>query len=152
MTWIRVALFTDFPPADLLRQQLLHAGIRAEVHREPAVARLWFVSRRNGAVRLDVPAASAELTARLLKEWDHSSSLLRRAVRCPDCASFRVDFPQFTNKSLLTNLALGFLSGIGLVEQDFYCERCHRMWRKPALGLARPRGHMSPNYFLTDID
>ena len=47
----------------------------------------------------------------------------------------RVDFPQFTEKSFITNLAIGLVAGLGLVEKDYYCEHCHCMWPKPAATL-----------------
>jgi hypothetical protein len=151
MNWVRVALFLEAPAAELVRDQMLQEGLRARIHREPAVAWLWFVSHRQTGLRLEVPVHDQDSTRLLFRQWDAPEGPLRLAVRCPECHSFRVDFPQFTNKSLLTNLAVGVTCGLGLLE-NFYCEECHCMWRKPSVKTPRTRGHMAPNYFLRDVD
>ncbi len=132
MNWIRVALFTDALTAGEARNRLVGAGVPARIGHEPAAGRLWFVSSRDSGVRVETPADSSEAAARLLSDWDDGRECLRGAVRCPECGSFRIDFPQFTEKSVLTNLALGIVSVIGLVERDYYCEDCHLLWPKPA--------------------
>jgi hypothetical protein len=84
----------------------------------------------NAGVRIDVPAQLSEIAEKLLLARDAAEDPLRDAIRCPDCRSLRVDYPQFTEKSLCTNLAIGLLAGLGLLEKDHYCEHCHWMWPK----------------------
>ncbi len=150
MIWVRVALFMDPGPAQALRERLVRAGISAELHHEPAVARLWFVSGRESGVRLEVPANRSDRATRLLEETDSETDLLQTAARCPECGSLHIDYPQFTEKSLLTNLVMGLLTELRVLEREFYCEDCHCMWAKPARKPRRPRAHMAPNYFLED--
>jgi len=152
MTWVRVALFVDPGPAEFVRYCLVAAGIRAEVHHEPLAGRLWFVSQRDTGLRLEVPADESERAERLLQEWDPGTAFMQLAIRCPECGSFRIDFPQFTQKSILTNISMGLASGLGLIEKDFYCEDCHHTWRKPNSKPRHARAHMAPNYFLDGID
>jgi hypothetical protein len=151
MSWIRVALFMDAGAAEVVRRSLLEAGIQAKLHHEPAVARLWFVSNRDSGMRVEVPAHQLERATRVLWEWDSATGGLRDAVHCPECASLHVDFPQFTEKSILTNVVMGMASELRLIERDFYCEDCHCLWSKPAKPR-RPRAHMAPNYFLEDSE
>src|SRR5512138_3519984 len=94
MSWVRIALFVDSRPANLVRYRLTGAGIRAEVHHEPLVGRFWFVSGRDPGLRLEVPANETDRAERLLQEWDQATPLMQPAIRCPDCGSFRIDFPQ----------------------------------------------------------
>ena len=126
----------------------MRAGIPAELHYEPSVARLWFVSKRGGGIRLEVPANHSERSSRLLLEWDAVDGLLHSAIRCPECRSLRVVFPQFTEKSLFPNLFMGLVAVLRLVEREYYCEDCHCMWPKPSTMPGHARRHMAPNYFI----
>jgi hypothetical protein len=148
MSRLRLALFTEATAAELIRRRLAQAGIPAEIHSEPALAKLWFVSRRSAGVRLEVPAHLSERARQLLVEWDAREACLRKAIRCPDCKSLRVDYPQFTQKSLFTNVAMGLLAELRLVEREYYCEDCHCMWPKPGHRAGHIRRHMAPNYFI----
>jgi hypothetical protein len=130
MNRIRLAIFNDRATAEPIRDRLLRAGIPAEIHGEPWQAKLWFVSRLCAGVRVDVPAKLSQTAELLLLAWDCAEGALQDAIRCPDCGSLRVDYPQFTEKSFCTNVAIGLLAGLGLVEKDYYCEHCHCMWPK----------------------
>jgi len=150
MNRIRVALFKDCVVARPVQQRLLQAGIAAEIHTELGLARLWFVSKRTAGVCLQVPADGFEHATRLLFQW-HTQGLLRNAIRCPECQSFRVDYPQFTPRSLLTNLAMGLMAELRLLERQYYCEDCHYMWPKQRAKESRHRRHMAPDYFIEDL-
>ena len=53
--------------------------------------------------------------------------ILDGEVRCLECGSARVEFPQFTRKFITTTLiGLGCL--LGVVEKRFYCTDCHFTW------------------------
>ena len=151
MNRIRVALFETLAQAGAVRARLVQAGVPAEIRDGPGLARLWFVSRRAGGARLEVSAEHLEQAMRLLVRWDTEEGALLQAIHCPECRSLEVDYPQFTEKSLLTNLTIGFMAGLGLVEKDYYCERCHCMWAKPSTRARHSRAHLAPNYFLEDV-
>jgi predicted Zn-ribbon and HTH transcriptional regulator len=148
MERIRVALFSSRAEAYVIRQRLARAGIEAELHDELGVARFWFVSRSAAGVRLEVAAAQAEQATQRLHEWDSALGALRGAIRCPECRSLRVDYPQFTRKSILPNVAMGLLAEVGLLEKECYCEDCHCMWTKQRTNPRPDRRHMAPWYFL----
>ena len=133
MNRVRVALFNDRAAADPVRQLLLQAGIPAEIHEELGLARLWFVSKHSAGVGVEVPGRQSGTAQKLLLDWDGTDGALRAAIHCPDCRSLRVDYPQVTHKSFCTNLFIGFLAWIGLVEKDYYCEECHCIWPKSCI-------------------
>jgi len=135
MNRIRVALFNNRAAANPVRQLLWLAGIPAEIHEELGLARLWFVSKRSAGVGVEVPCWQSGAAKELLLGWDRTDGALRAAIHCPDCKSLRVDYPQVTHKSFCTNLIIGFLAWIGLVEKDYYCEECHCMWPKPRIAV-----------------
>jgi hypothetical protein len=147
MSRIRVARFESRAGAEQVQQHLARAGISAEVHDELGLAKLWFVTKRRAGVRLEVPRERLREAERLLHGQDTDFGR-QGIIRCPECSSLRVDFPQFTQKSLFTNLAIGLVAELGLVERQYYCEECHCMWNRPDPKPRRPRAHMAPNYFI----
>jgi hypothetical protein len=152
MSRIRLALFPDRAAAAPIHERLVAAGIAAEIHQELQWQLLWFVSKSAAGARLEVKLEQLPYADRLVREWDLATQALRRAIRCPECHSLRVDFPQFTRKSLLTNLAIGLLTELRLVERQYYCEDCHFMWSKSQSEHPRPRAHQAPNYFIEGLE
>ncbi|HTL56126.1 MAG TPA: hypothetical protein VL361_10635 [Candidatus Limnocylindrales bacterium] len=151
MSRVRLALFRGRTYAEAVCQRLAQAGIHAEVHDELGLAKLWFVSRRSAGARLEVRAAAAARAQQLLMEWSAAGGQLEGAIHCPECASLHIAFPQHTQKSLFTNLAIGLVAELGLIERQFYCESCHCMWSNGSPGPHRQRAHMAPNYFIEDV-
>jgi len=145
-----VALFSRRTSAEQLCSRLRERGIPAEVHEELRLEKLWFVPKGAAGARLEVPAAQFELAERMLLDWD-AADAFRDAIRCPECGSFLVDYPQFTRKSVMTNLALGLVSSVGMVEKEFYCQDCHYTWPKEGGRPHRVRPHMAPHYFIEGI-
>ena len=88
----------------------------------------------------------------MLIDWDANDGALRDAIHCPECGSLRVDYPQFTRKSLLTNLTMGVAANVGLVDKEFYCEDCHFTWPKHGTKPRRDRHNMAPYYFIEGVD
>jgi hypothetical protein len=152
MNRIPIALFNDCAQAEPIQRRLAQAGIGAEIHDELRLEKLWFVSRPNCGVRLEVPAAQFERAEQMLVEWDASEGALHDAIHCPECKSLRVDYPQFTRKSLLTNLAMGVVANVGLMEKEYYCEDCHFTWPKEGAKPRRDRPNMAPYYFIQGIE
>src|SRR5258707_15292946 len=152
MNRIRLALFHDRAAAESARGGLLQAGIPAEIHDELQLERLWFVTKSATGVRLEVPAKQLEQSIRFLLGEDASHGMLRHAIRCPECRSLRVDYTQFTRKSFFTNLAMGLMAELRLVERQYYCEDCHCMWSKQRAKPPRERAHLAPNYFVEKIE
>jgi len=152
MDRIRIALFNGRAAAEPIRNRLVQAGIPAEIHEELRLARLWFVSKPAGGARLEVPSSCSERSNQLLLDWDAAHRVLGEAIHCPECGSLHVDYPQFTRKSFLTNVAMGLMSALGLVEKNYYCENCHCMWEKPGKRPRHERDHMAPNYFVEGLE
>jgi hypothetical protein len=151
MNRIPLALFPNRAKAEPLQQRLKAAGIGAEIHDELRLEKLWFVSKLETGVRLEAPSGQFERAIDHLLEWDAAEGALRDAVRCPECKSFRVEYPQFTRKFLIPNLALGPLSALGLVEKEYYCQDCHFTWPKEGTRPSKLRPHMAPHYFIEGI-
>lgn len=151
MSMFSVALFSSPEKARPLQQQLQAAGIPAQLRCESPLAKMWFVPRRETGEQVLVPADRIAPTERLLDEWDRQGQL-RDAIRCPECKSLRVLYPQYAEHSLLTNLLLGLASTVGIVERDFYCEDCHYTWPREGTRPRRQRPHLAPYYFIEGIE
>jgi len=151
MKTIPIALFANRTQAEPMQQRLAKAGIAAEIHEELGLQRLWFVSKRSAGARLEVAPHQFEKAEGLLMAWDIAEGALNQAIHCPECKSLRVDYPQFAHNSVCTNLAAGLAAELGLVEKDYYCEKCHYTWPKEKNAAMRQRPHMAPYYFIEDV-
>ncbi len=150
MRTVTIATFNDPGKAEPLRRRLEEVHIPAEVHDQSAVEQLWFVKRPVAGVRLKIHAADYERAIKLLREWDATEGILKDAVRCPECGSSRVEYPQFTRKFLLPNL-VGLLAAIGLIERKFYCMDCQYTWPRNGRKKSKRRPHMAPYYFIEGV-
>jgi hypothetical protein len=122
-----LATFNELEPARRLGERLLQAGIHAVIRDESRRERTWFMSRPLAAFHVEV-RQSAYLQARgLIEEWDQADGALKEAVRCPECNSSHVEFPQFPRKFFLPRLG-ALLLVLGIVPRKFYCFDCHSTW------------------------
>jgi hypothetical protein len=149
---MRVALFSSRANAEAVRQRLAQAGIPAAIKDSLGLKKLWFVSRPQAGVRIEVPAEQFERAEQFLLDWDAAEGALRQAIRCPECKSLRVEYPQFAQHSLLTNLAMGLVAKVGLIETHYYCEDCHFTWPREGARPRRNRPHMAPYYFIEGVE
>jgi hypothetical protein len=115
-----IALFGNRSDAESYQRRLSEAGFSAEVHDCLTL---------HGA-RLEVPAEQFEHAYQRLLDWDAADGGIPGAIRCPECKSLRVDFPQYTHKTALPNTLVGLLANLGVVEKEFYCHDCHYTWPK----------------------
>ena len=152
MNRVSIALFSNRTKAEPIQRRLTENGIQGEVHDELKLEKLWFVSKPAAGARIEVPAGQFERAYQLLVEWDDHDGALRDAIRCPECRSLRIDYPQFTRKSMLPNLIMGFLAAIGQVEKQFYCQDCHYTWPREGAKPSARRPHMAPYYFIEGVE
>jgi Putative prokaryotic signal transducing protein len=151
MNGVTVATFNSVEHAEPLREQLERAGIHAEINDESVMSRLWFVAKPLANIRVKVANEDYEKAKNLLGVWDTQSGVLREAVRCPECGSSRVEYPQHTRKFILPNLLGGVLTGLGMVEKEFYCDDCQFTWPKTGSKPSRTRPNLAPYYFIDGV-
>jgi hypothetical protein len=97
-----------------------------------------------------VPVQEFERAHKLMVEWN-SAGDIPGLIRCPECHSLRVDYPQFTPKSLLTNVAMGLAAQLHVIQKEYYCEDCHFTWPKEGTKRSAARPHMAPYYFIEGV-
>ena len=152
MNRMPVALFSNRAKAEPLQQRLAATGIKAEIHDELRLEKLWFVSKPSAGARVEVPADQFELACAQLHNFAVNDPSLLEAIRCPECKSLRVDYPQFTRKFFIPNLAMGLMAAMGAVEKEFYCEDCHFTWPREGTKRSVLRPHMAPYYFIEGVE
>lgn len=148
--YVTIATFNDAAKAEPLKQRLEQAGIPALVQDDSMLERVWFVKEKLANVRVKVESRDYERALELLRQWDVDGAL-RDAVRCPECKSPRVEYPQFTRKFFLPNL-VGLFASLGGTPKEFYCQDCHFTWPKEGKKLSVTRPNMAPYYFIDGIE
>lgn len=125
---ITVATFNERDPADQIAARFREAGIDAEVYDESHEQK-WKLFNLNprAHMRVRVHTTSEEHALALIAEWKHTEPALERAVHCPECGSSRIEFPQFSRRTLMGALPAA-LAATGVIAQEFYCEACHFTW------------------------
>jgi hypothetical protein len=127
MEMVSMLTFDKPEEAEPLKTRLEEAGIKAEIHDERKVQRYWFISKPLAGIGVRVDIHEYERAWKLIREWDAADGALRNAIRCPECGSSRVEYPQFTRKFVSPTI-YALLSVAGLFAKKFYCQECHCTW------------------------
>ena len=132
---ITVATFNEREPADRIATRLRETGVDAEVYDESLEQKWKLLNFRPRAhMRVRVHSAEENRAQALLDEWQHTESALAAAIKCPECGSSRIEFPQFSRRTLMGALP-AIVANLGVIAQEYYCEACHFTWpaeTKPA--------------------
>ena len=124
---VTVATFNEIEDAEPLRRHLEQAGIAAQIHDERRLQRFFFLSHPLAGVRLRVDKKDYTRAENLSHQWDKQSGDLRDAIRCPECGSSRIEYPQFSRRFTWGGIAAVFAS-LGFFEKKFFCKHCQCTW------------------------
>jgi hypothetical protein len=128
MELVTVATFESESPACALKERLSGAGVPAQVFDERKVQRYWFLTKPHAAVRVRVESDNWDKATRLSEDWDTQDGVLHAALRCPECGSTRVEYPQMTRYFFLPTLICHVLRAVGAMQRQAYCKQCHCTW------------------------
>ena len=124
---ITVATFNEFDPAEALKDRFDKAGLHAEVMDESPAQAIFLMSRSPRAhMRVQVRKEEFETAKKMLLEWE-GEGVMSLAVRCPQCGSSRVEYPQFSRRTAWS-MFFAMLSEIHLIPREYYCEDCQFTW------------------------
>ncbi|MCE9611810.1 MAG: SPOR domain-containing protein [Chthoniobacter sp.] len=125
---ITVATFNDRAPAEKIAQRLRDAGLHADIYDESNEQK-WklFNLHPRAHMRVRVHSSEEERAHALVKEWHETEGALTDAVHCPECGSSKIEFPQFSRRTLMGALPAA-LAATGVIAKEYYCEDCHFTW------------------------
>jgi hypothetical protein len=121
-----VATFNDQDKAEVLLKQLQDAGIHAEIFDETKLQKYWFLSHPLAGMKVRVEEHDFDRAMQLLGA-EEATENLKSEVRCPQCGSAEIEYPQFTRKFIVPTL-MEIFCVLKLVDREFYCEKCHFTW------------------------
>ncbi len=123
-----IAAFDHAEPAERLAVRLRDAGFKAEMLDETSAQKWQLYNLQPRAhFRVVVPEDTAEAVTQQLREWDRTEQAMAEAIRCPQCQSWRVEYPQFSRRTLMGALPAA-LAAAGVIERDFFCTSCQFTW------------------------
>lgn len=126
-TPVTVATYNDRTPAENLVRRLREAGFDSHLHDESAEQK-WklFNLTPRAHLRVRVRANEEDRALEQVAQWSREASL-DDAIQCPECGSSRIEFPQFSRRTIVGALPAA-LAAAGVIEQDYYCQSCQYTW------------------------
>ncbi len=138
---LTVATFSDKEKAETIKEQLDAAGIAAELFDETKLQRLWFISKPLAGEKVKVDEKDFDRARQVLEAADVTDHTLQGEIKCPQCGSPRIEYPQFTRKFLTTTLVEVFCL-LHVIDRKFYCKSCHHTW-PPSEPLRATTDHLN---------
>lgn len=126
---VTIATFNEPAEAKHLKQRLQEAGVKADIHNEAGMQKVMLAAARANA-KVMVREKDFPKAQQLLADWGTSDPDLRLAVRCPQCQSPRVQYPQLARSFPFIPGLAAILFALEIFQKEFYCEDCHYTWTK----------------------
>jgi predicted Zn-ribbon and HTH transcriptional regulator len=125
---VTIATFNDSGKAKQLKERFQETGLKADVHNEGHLQQVAFMSKPQANVKVLVEEEDFEKAQCLMVDWESTDPDIAAAViRCPQCGSSRIEYPQLTRKNLTPAVA-GILFALRIFPKEFYCQDCHYTW------------------------
>jgi hypothetical protein len=123
----RVATFTEPDKANAVKNRLIQGGIQAVIGDESNLQKYFYMSQPLASQKVYVDEKDLNRARQFLKEVNATEHILDCEIRCVDCGSVRVEYPQFTRKFIMTTFVELFCF-LGVIDKTFYCKDCHHTW------------------------
>jgi len=125
---VTIATFNEPAKAKQLKQRFQQEGLHADVHNEAQLQQVGFMSKPQANAKVMVEDNDFERAQSLMVEWEANDPDIASAlVRCPQCASSQIEYPQMTRKFITPGL-VAVLCAFHVVPKEFYCQDCHFTW------------------------
>src|SRR5450432_2420810 len=125
---VTIATYNEQAKAKHLKEKFQQAGVKADVNNEANLQTYAFMSKPQANVKVKVGEEDFERAQALMLEWEAADPDIA-AIRCPQCNSTRIEYPQLTRKFLTPALA-GILFALKIFQKEFYCRDCQFTWTK----------------------
>jgi predicted RNA-binding Zn-ribbon protein involved in translation (DUF1610 family) len=124
---LTVATYNEAAPGEALKDRLIEAGFHAELIDDSGAQSIFFLSREHKAqIKVNVRKEEYERAKSLAHQWE-SEGTLGPAIRCPQCGSSRIEYPQWSRRTG-ASFFFAILSAIHLVPREYFCEDCQFTW------------------------
>jgi len=133
---VTIATFDDPAKAKHLKSRLAEAGLKADVHNE-RLQSMATGSDRHANAKVTVEEEDFPKANQMLMEWEATDPDIGAAIRCPQCKSPRIEYPQMTRKFMTPWLA-SIMFALKVFPKEFYCNDCHFTWGKDGDPLPKP--------------
>lgn len=134
---VTIATFDEPAKAKHLKKRLQDAGVKADLHNEGRLQSVATLSAPRANAKVMVVEEDFEAANKLLTEWEATDPEVGAAIRCPQCKSPRIEYPQLTRKFMTPWLA-SILFALKIFPKEFYCQDCHFTWGKDGEPLPGP--------------
>jgi transposase-like protein len=124
---VTIATYNDPAKAKHLKRRFQEGGVKVDVNNEANLQSFAFMSRPQANVKVKVDEKDFERAQQLMVEWEASDSDVGSAIRCPQCNSPRIEYPQLTRKVLTPGIA-SVLFAMKIFPKQFYCQNCQFTW------------------------
>ena len=95
---VTIATFNEPAKAKHLKERLQEAGLKADIHNEAHLQAVAFMSKPQANWKVNVDEDDFEAAQSLMVEWEATDPDVGSAIRCPQCGSSRIEYPQLTRK------------------------------------------------------
>lgn len=133
---VTIATFNEPAKAKHLKTRLQEAGVKADVHNDGRLQKA-LVGESAASAKVLVNEEDFVAANKLMLELEASDPEIGSAIRCPQCKSPRIEYPQLTRKFMTPWLA-SVLFAVKIFPKEFYCQDCHFTWGKDGDPLPQP--------------
>src|SRR5438876_6113570 len=138
---VTIATFNEPSQAKHLKSRLEAAGVKTDIHNEGHLQKVAFMSKPQANAKVLVDEEDFEAANRLMVEWEARDPEIGSAIRCPQCKSPRIEYPQLTRKFLTPSIA-SILFALKIFPKGFYCHNCHFTWTNEPEGQISRLWHL----------
>jgi len=124
---VTIATFNEPTKAKHLKTRLQQAGVKADVHNEAHLQAVTMMGHPQANAKVMVQEEDFENANTLMHEWEATDPDIGAAIRCQQCQSPRIEYPQLSRKFLTPWLA-SILFALKIFPKEFYCQDCHFTW------------------------
>ncbi len=131
---VTIATFNEPAKAKHLKDRFQQSGLKADIHNEGHEQAARLVGKPQANVKVLVEEEDFTQAQKLMIEWEPTDPDIGCAVRCPQCQSPRIQYPQLPRKFPFVPGLASILLATKLFPKEFYCEDCHYTWTKDKQG------------------
>lgn len=131
---VTIATFDEPTKAKHLKDRFGESGVSADVQTDGQMQQVASGSNARGNVKVLIHEKDFDKAHNLLVEWEASDPAVGSAIRCPQCKSPRIDYPQLARKFPFVPGLVGILLALKIIPKEFYCQDCHFTWSKDGEG------------------